>query len=59
MQATKFTVTITIEVLSMDAITNLLLKSCDQIKREVPDGQLCFDDGDSIMWNTISTKVAF
>lgn len=59
MKATKYMVSITIEVLSMDSLQNMLSKAHENISRETPEGQISFDDGDSIQWITTSQVVMF
>ena len=59
MQAIKFTVSVKIEVLSMESVPNLLTKASERISDECPKGQLSFEDGDCIEWETQSAHVNF
>lgn len=57
MKATKFTLTVTVEVLSMDAAASLLMQAVDQISEEFHNGELTAADGDTVKWKTASKSV--
>lgn len=52
MKAQKVTVTIKVECLSIDVISNLLTEAVKQIDKEYESGKLSANDGDSIEWDT-------
>jgi hypothetical protein len=57
MKANKITVTVIVEVLSIDCVPGLLAQASEQINNEFHNGQLIADDGDTITWNTKSKPV--
>ena len=59
MDATKFTVLVKIEVLSMDSVPSLLIKASERIGDECPKGQLSFEDGDCVEWEAEAKTVKF
>lgn len=59
MKADKFTVSITVEVLSLDVVSSMLLKVIQEIKNEHIDGRLSAEDGDAVQWTTLRTPVEF
>lgn len=59
MQANKFTVTIEIEVLSLDVVPSMLSEVTDIISHENRTGSLLKEDGDFIKWGTKSERVDF
>lgn len=59
MKAQKTTVEIKIEVLSIDVLDSLLSEMKTLINKEVENGKLTFNDGDSIKWNTTRKDVEF
>ena len=59
MKATKFTVTITMEALSMDTIRALAADAILRIEEENHNGKLVASDGDSVEWETIANDVDF
>ncbi len=59
MKATKYTVTIVIEVLSLDSVEGMLPLAAAQIGNEVTTGVLRHDDGDEIRWDYTSKAVEF
>ena len=59
MKANKVTVKLTIEVLSIDAISGLAWKALKQIEEEFENGELIANDGDAIYWETKRTEVTF
>lgn len=59
MNATKHTITITVEVLSIDAAPALICDVNEQLRREVITGNLTYLDGDSVDWYTDSEPVEF
>jgi hypothetical protein len=52
MRASKSTVTIKLEVLSKDAIRSLLSTMLEKYENEVTRGELSYDDGDLVSWDT-------
>jgi hypothetical protein len=52
MKATKSTVTIKLEVLSKDTIRSLLSTMLAEYENEVTRGELSYDDGDVVSWDT-------
>lgn len=59
MHATKYTVTVVINVLSMDSVSALLEEVQDGIYSETTDGSIHKSDGDEVKWTTESNKVKF
>lgn len=59
MKSTKYTVIITTEVLSKDAIRSQIMKALEMIYQESPAGVISSDDGDDVSWSTIETPVEF
>jgi len=59
MKATKHTVTITVEVLSLDTVPGLLQECSEQMRKEYVNGELSADDGDKIKWEVKSVPVEF
>ena len=59
MQADKFTITIEIEVLSMDSVPALMAEITPIIQNENRTGSLLKEDGDYIKWGTKSERVDF
>jgi len=59
MKAIKYTMTINVEVLSVDIIPGLLAEVGDHIRNEFITGQLVADDGDSVAWDMQSKPVDF
>ena len=59
MKATKFTVTITVECLAMDAVAGLVGDAINRIYCESISGRAEKDDGDIVEWRTIQVPVEF
>jgi len=59
MQANKFTVTIQIEVLSLDVVPGMLQEVTEIISNENRTGSLLKEDGDFVKWGTKSERVDF
>ena len=59
MEANKVTVTIKVEVLSIDTVAGLLQDVITQIMREFENGRLVANDGDLIEWDTKRENVKF
>lgn len=59
MQATKFTVTIEVEVLSLDSVPGLLHEVAATMSGENRGGSLLKEDGDFVKWGTKSERVDF
>jgi len=57
MKATKYTVTIKIEVLSLNVIPSITSQAIEQIRSEFVSGQLQANDGDTITWKTEQQQV--
>lgn len=59
MQATKYTVTVEVEVLSLDAVPALLGEVASIMQLENRSGSLLKEDGDFIKWGTKGERVDF
>ena len=59
MKAVKSTVSIKVEVLSVDSVPSLLFHMIEQLKAEYITGELSADDGDSVSWSIVQTEVEF
>jgi hypothetical protein len=59
MEATKYTVTVTIECLSMDSVPALLRQVIEGVDTEAPTGAIFHDDGDQVEWITGKEEVDF
>ena len=59
MKATKYTVTIKIEVLSMYSVAGLLAEVNECIEKESQKGLIMKDDGDEVTWDTETNAVEF
>lgn len=59
MQATKFTVTIEVEVFSMDTVPGLVQEVAQVMSNENRTGSLLKEDGDYVKWGTKSKRVDF
>jgi len=59
MKATKHTVTITVEVLSIDTVPGLVQECVEQMRKEYVRGELKADDGDTVKWELTSNQVEF
>ena len=59
MKATKYTVTLTIEVLSMDSVASIAMNAISQINHEHTGGSISCDDGDFAEWKTEQKSVEF
>ena len=59
MQATKFTVTIEVEVLSLDAVPALVVEVAAIMRGENRSGSLLKEDGDFVKWGTKGDRVDF
>ena len=59
MKATKYTMTITVEVLSLDSVSALLSHIRDEIDNEVIQGKLTMSDGDTVAWQVETDDVLF
>lgn len=59
MKATKTTMTITIEVLSVDSIPALLSDVAERVRAEFPNGSLTACDGDHVEWKVEQKDVKF
>jgi len=59
MKSQKVTVNIKVESLSIDCLRNLLCMVIEQVDKEVEDGHLNMQDGDSVSWNTVREDVEF
>jgi len=57
MRANKITLSVTVEVLSIDSVPALLNLAADQLRREVAHGNLVMEDGDTIFWQSESKPV--
>ena len=59
MEATKFRLTVVVEVLSQDAIPALLLETVSHLQEESVEGTLVKADGDCVKWGITSDRVSF
>lgn len=59
MQATKYTVTIEIEVLSLDSVEALIYETANIMSNENRTGSLLKEDGDFVKWGVKSERVDF
>ena len=59
MNGIKYTLTVTIEVLSVDTMRSMLHSVVDHIDNEYHSGSLTADDGDTVTWDITSSKVSF
>ena len=59
MKALKYTMTIKVEVLSIDAIPGIISEAMAQLDKEFKDGKLVADDGDMVEWTTEQESVEF
>lgn len=59
MQANKYTITIEVEVLSLDSAPTLLYESIMAIEQESRTGSLLKEDGNYVKWLTKSERVDF
>ena len=59
MKAQKVTVTIVVEVLSIDVVSGLVPEALLHIDREHENGFLSSSDGDSVKWTTVREDVEF
>lgn len=57
MKATKITMTLKVEVLSMDSIPALLCDVANEIHQETVSGVLTKEDGDTVSWEFKRTSV--
>ena len=59
MKATKYTLKIEAEALSMDCMYGLLIDAAQKIAEEATGGELVMDDGDVVRWTTETKQVEF
>ena len=59
MKANKVTLTVTVEVLHMDAAPAQLHEVAARIRDEFTSGQLVAEDGDTVTWKTETEPVEF
>ena len=59
MKATKYTVRIEVEVLSLAVVPSIVGQAIGQIKNEMINGELIADDGDTVRWTTEPESVDF
>lgn len=59
MKASKFTVKIETEVLSMDSLPGMFARLVAQIESEVENGEMGLSDGDFIKWQIKRENVEF
>lgn len=57
MKATKFTVTFTVEVLSVDVVPGIMSTALDLFKNEFRAGSITADDGDTVRWDVEQKEV--
>jgi len=59
MEATKWTVNVAAEGLSVQVFKNLLIEVIDSIEREVYSGDIVYQDGDNVHWEVAFVAVDF
>jgi len=60
MKAQKVTVNIKVETLSPDSVYSVLIQMAKQFSEaEIRNGSLIAEDGDSVVWSTITKNVEF
>jgi hypothetical protein len=59
MEATKHTLSITVETLSPDSFRAMLDRMMDALDNQMVEGTLVADDGDKVEWGLFSSKVKF
>jgi hypothetical protein len=59
LKATKTTMTVTVEVLSIDSIPALLANVSQRVCSEFPNGSLTACDGDHVEWKAEQKEVEF
>jgi hypothetical protein len=59
MKATKVTVCIEVEALSVDCLRGLADRAIEHVEREFEAGELRADDGDVVRWNVTRKPVEF
>lgn len=59
MKATKYTLTIKVEVLSRDSVPALVQDVMNNFQGEATSGNLHLDDGDEVTWKTETKEVEF
>lgn len=52
MKVRRITVTIEVQVLSIDAAPAMIRQAMDALEREATSGTLDMDDGDTVTWST-------
>ena len=57
MNATKYTMTIVVEVLSIDSIPALINRVSAAVMSEALEGTLTMNDGDSVSWSVESKPI--
>jgi len=59
MKAQKVTITITVEVLAVEAATGLVNQALQRIDAEYEHGLLMANDGDTVRWETVRESIEF
>lgn len=59
MKATKYMVTIELEVLHLDTVPGLVIEVVEIMRNENSSGSLIKEDGDQIKWGTKGVPVEF
>ena len=59
MQATKYKITVDIEVLSLDSVPGLLVEVAGIIRNENRAGSILKEDGDFCKWGASSERIDF
>lgn len=59
MKATKYTVIITAQALSLDAIPSLIYEAAEKLRNEKGRGEIFMEDGDNVNWYIEKKDVDF
>ena len=57
MRATKYTITVEVEVLSTDSVCALLSEVAESYSKETTGGRIHKADGDEVKWDTSQAQV--
>jgi len=59
MEATKYTLTVECQALSMDCMKGLLIDAANAVAEGKTIGKFVMDDGDTVSWFTVLHGVSF
>jgi len=57
LKATKYSVTIEVEALSLDAVPGLVMKAVQELQGECVKGSMQMNDGDTVSWIVLGRPV--